>query len=106
MLLNLWGNIFAYTALFWTFTREHEITEMFHSTSLISPTAKSRLAYICISILRDLKLRNYTPEDEELKLRQVPKAKPASGENSSIISKPWMISMSVAHRLLLIIYYV
>ncbi|KAE8288732.1 Coiled-coil domain-containing protein 12 [Larimichthys crocea] len=28
---------------------------------------------------RELKLRNYTPEDEELKERQVPKAKPASG---------------------------
>lgn len=36
-----------------------------------------------ISVLRELKLRNYTPEDEELKGRQVPKAKPASGENSS-----------------------
>lgn len=33
-------------------------------------------------IFRELKLRNYTPEDEELKERQVPKAKPASGENS------------------------
>uniref|UniRef100_A0A8B9KK13 Coiled-coil domain containing 12 n=1 Tax=Astyanax mexicanus TaxID=7994 RepID=A0A8B9KK13_ASTMX len=30
---------------------------------------------------RDLKLRNYTPEDEELKERQVPKAKPASVED-------------------------
>ena len=30
---------------------------------------------------REIKLRNYTPEDEELKDRQVPKAKPASGEN-------------------------
>ncbi|KPP76287.1 coiled-coil domain-containing protein 12-like [Scleropages formosus] len=29
---------------------------------------------------RELKLRNYTPEDEELKQRQVPKAKPASVE--------------------------
>ncbi|GAA6097834.1 hypothetical protein Q7C36_006878 [Tachysurus vachellii] len=29
----------------------------------------------------DLKLRNYTPEDEELKERQVPKAKPASVED-------------------------
>ncbi|XP_061093325.1 coiled-coil domain-containing protein 12 [Conger conger] len=29
---------------------------------------------------RELKLRNYTPEDEELKERQVPKAKPASVE--------------------------
>lgn len=35
--------------------------------------------YVCF--YRDLKLRNYTPEDEELKERQVPKAKPASGEN-------------------------
>lgn len=34
--------------------------------------------YIC----RELKLRNYTPEDEELKERQVPKAKPASGKNT------------------------
>uniref|UniRef100_A0A3B5A6N6 Coiled-coil domain containing 12 n=1 Tax=Stegastes partitus TaxID=144197 RepID=A0A3B5A6N6_9TELE len=34
---------------------------------------------------RELKLRNYTPEDEELKERQVPKAKPASGESSLII---------------------
>lgn len=34
--------------------------------------------YVC----RELKLRNYTPEDEELKERQVPKAKPASGENT------------------------
>lgn len=33
---------------------------------------------------RDLKLRNYAPEDEELKQRQVPKAKPASGENRLI----------------------
>ncbi|XP_028841140.1 coiled-coil domain-containing protein 12 [Denticeps clupeoides] len=30
---------------------------------------------------RDLKLRNYTPEDEELKERQVPKAKPISVED-------------------------
>ncbi|XP_041797584.1 coiled-coil domain-containing protein 12 [Chelmon rostratus] len=30
---------------------------------------------------RELKLRNYTPEDEELKTRQVPKAKPASVED-------------------------
>ncbi|XP_029927337.1 coiled-coil domain-containing protein 12 [Myripristis murdjan] len=30
---------------------------------------------------RELKLRNYTPEDEELKERQVPKAKPASVED-------------------------
>ncbi|TNN78348.1 Coiled-coil domain-containing protein 12 [Liparis tanakae] len=30
---------------------------------------------------RELKLRNYTPEDEELKERQVPKAKPASVMN-------------------------
>ncbi|XP_068616379.1 coiled-coil domain-containing protein 12 [Brachionichthys hirsutus] len=30
---------------------------------------------------RELKLRNYTPEDEELKQRQVPKAKPASVED-------------------------
>uniref|UniRef100_A0A3B3CSZ5 Coiled-coil domain containing 12 n=1 Tax=Oryzias melastigma TaxID=30732 RepID=A0A3B3CSZ5_ORYME len=30
---------------------------------------------------RELKLRNYTPEDEELKGRQVPKAKPASVED-------------------------
>ncbi|XP_060777742.1 coiled-coil domain-containing protein 12 [Neoarius graeffei] len=30
---------------------------------------------------RDLKLRNYTPEDEELKERQVPKAIPASVED-------------------------
>ncbi|XP_006635772.1 coiled-coil domain-containing protein 12 [Lepisosteus oculatus] len=29
---------------------------------------------------RELKLRNYTPEDEELRQRQVPKAKPASVE--------------------------
>uniref|UniRef100_A0A3Q2PP06 Coiled-coil domain containing 12 n=1 Tax=Fundulus heteroclitus TaxID=8078 RepID=A0A3Q2PP06_FUNHE len=29
---------------------------------------------------KELKLRNYTPEDEELKERQVPKAKPASVE--------------------------
>nr|XP_046194878.1 coiled-coil domain-containing protein 12-like [Oncorhynchus gorbuscha] len=29
---------------------------------------------------RELKLRNYTPEDEELKERQVPKAKPVSVE--------------------------
>uniref|UniRef100_A0A3P8UV18 Coiled-coil domain containing 12 n=1 Tax=Cynoglossus semilaevis TaxID=244447 RepID=A0A3P8UV18_CYNSE len=33
------------------------------------------------SALRELKLRNYTPEDEELKERQVPKAKPASVED-------------------------
>lgn len=38
---------------------------------------------------RELKLRNYTPEDEELKERQVPKAKPASGENFSVINKLW-----------------
>ncbi|XP_013864245.1 coiled-coil domain-containing protein 12 [Austrofundulus limnaeus] len=30
---------------------------------------------------RDLRLRNYTPEDEELKVRQVPKVKPASVED-------------------------
>lgn len=42
---------------------------------------------VVISVLRELKLRNYTPEDEELKERQVPKAKPASGENSSIANK-------------------
>ncbi|XP_062322809.1 coiled-coil domain-containing protein 12 [Osmerus eperlanus] len=30
---------------------------------------------------RELKLRNYTPADEELKERQVPKAKPASVED-------------------------
>merc|ERR1712035_5338 len=30
---------------------------------------------------RELKLRNYTPEDDELKQRQVPKAKPASVED-------------------------
>ncbi|CAL8361599.1 unnamed protein product [Arctogadus glacialis] len=30
---------------------------------------------------REIKLRNYTPEDEELKDRQVPKAKPASVED-------------------------
>uniref|UniRef100_A0A3B4DEM0 Coiled-coil domain containing 12 n=1 Tax=Pygocentrus nattereri TaxID=42514 RepID=A0A3B4DEM0_PYGNA len=35
---------------------------------------------------RDLKLRNYTPEDEELKERQVPKAKPASvSRDTSVI---------------------
>lgn len=42
---------------------------------------------MCISVLRELKLRNYTPEDEDLKQRQVPKAKPASGENLSIINR-------------------
>lgn len=30
-------------------------------------------------LLRELKLRNYEPEDEELKKRKVPQAKPASG---------------------------
>ncbi|NXG74228.1 CCD12 protein, partial [Baryphthengus martii] len=30
---------------------------------------------------RELKLRNYEPEDEELKKRKVPKAKPASVED-------------------------
>ncbi|CAL1611258.1 unnamed protein product [Knipowitschia caucasica] len=30
---------------------------------------------------KELKLRNYTPEDEELKDRQIPKAKPASVED-------------------------
>ncbi|KAM9852687.1 LOW QUALITY PROTEIN: coiled-coil domain-containing protein 12 [Aulostomus maculatus] len=30
---------------------------------------------------RELKLRNYTPEDEELKERQIPNAKPASVED-------------------------
>lgn len=52
--------------------------------SLICPTTKSRLILLCISFLRELKLRNYTPEDDELKERQVPKAKPASGEISII----------------------
>ncbi|XP_016142994.1 coiled-coil domain-containing protein 12-like [Sinocyclocheilus grahami] len=33
--------------------------------------------YVC----RELKLRNYMPEDEELKERRVPKAKPASVED-------------------------
>uniref|UniRef100_A0A4W6DN43 Coiled-coil domain containing 12 n=1 Tax=Lates calcarifer TaxID=8187 RepID=A0A4W6DN43_LATCA len=42
---------------------------------------KVRFAVLCISVLRELKLRNYTPEDEELKERQVPKAKPASVED-------------------------
>ncbi|KAH0627673.1 hypothetical protein JD844_003760 [Phrynosoma platyrhinos] len=32
-------------------------------------------------ISRELKLRNYTPEDEELKGRTVPQAKPASVED-------------------------
>lgn len=52
------------------------------SVSFPPHTTKSRLTLLCASVLRDLKLRNYTPEDEELKERQVPKAKPASGENS------------------------
>ncbi|KAJ0065989.1 hypothetical protein NL108_001208, partial [Boleophthalmus pectinirostris] len=30
---------------------------------------------------KEIKLRNYTPEDEELKDRQIPKAKPASVED-------------------------
>lgn len=30
-------------------------------------------------------MRNYAPEDEELKERQVPKAKPASGKKFSVI---------------------
>ncbi|MEQ2275897.1 Coiled-coil domain-containing protein 12 [Xenotaenia resolanae] len=38
-------------------------------------------SFICFSVPRELKLRNYTPEDEELKERQVPKAKPASVED-------------------------
>uniref|UniRef100_A0A1A7XDC0 Coiled-coil domain containing 12 n=1 Tax=Iconisemion striatum TaxID=60296 RepID=A0A1A7XDC0_9TELE len=36
---------------------------------------------ISISLHRELKLRNYTPEDQELKERQVPKVKPASVED-------------------------
>lgn len=43
-------------------------------------TALKKTAVFVLS--RELKLRNYTPEDEELKERQVPKAKPASGKNS------------------------
>lgn len=34
---------------------------------------------LCVFVIRELKLRNYTPEDEELKQRQVPNAKPTSG---------------------------
>ncbi|KAI4882824.1 hypothetical protein NFI96_030184, partial [Prochilodus magdalenae] len=37
--------------------------------------------YVFVCVCRELKLRNYTPEDEELKNRQVPKAKPASVED-------------------------
>lgn len=44
------------------------------------PTLTSLFFHVTLTI-RELKLRNYTPEDEELKDRQVPKAKPASGEN-------------------------
>lgn len=44
-----------------------------------------KVLQFCICVLRELKLRNYTPEDEELKERQVPKAKPASGKNYLII---------------------
>uniref|UniRef100_A0A8C7X4J3 Uncharacterized protein n=1 Tax=Oryzias sinensis TaxID=183150 RepID=A0A8C7X4J3_9TELE len=42
---------------------------------LISPS-------VCdsVSVPRELKLRNYTPEDDELKVRKVPTAKPASVE--------------------------
>jgi hypothetical protein len=39
----------------------------------------------CFVLSRELKLRNYTPEDEELKERQVPKAKPVSGETSEVM---------------------
>uniref|UniRef100_A0A1A8CJ09 Coiled-coil domain containing 12 n=1 Tax=Nothobranchius kadleci TaxID=1051664 RepID=A0A1A8CJ09_NOTKA len=35
---------------------------------------------ISVSLHRELRLRNYTPEDEELKERQVTKVKPASVE--------------------------
>lgn len=38
---------------------------------------------------RELKLRNYAPEDEDLKERQVPKAKPASGKKFSVIGNLW-----------------
>lgn len=49
-------------------------------------TSKGRIALSGIFFShRELKLRNYTPEDEELKERQVPKAKPASGDTSSIV---------------------
>lgn len=36
--------------------------------------------HLCIFVIRELKLRNYTPEDEELKQRRVPNAKPTSGK--------------------------
>ncbi|XP_074139208.1 coiled-coil domain-containing protein 12 isoform X2 [Sminthopsis crassicaudata] len=35
---------------------------------------------VCLLSYRELKLRNYVPEDEELKKRKVPQAKPASVE--------------------------
>lgn len=47
--------------------------------------------YIC----RELKLRNYTPEDEELKERQVPKAKPASGKNTLYRHKIHFLSVNI-----------
>ncbi|CAL8341900.1 coiled-coil domain-containing protein 12 [Gadus morhua] len=45
------------------------------------PERKRALAEEAEEKHREIKLRNYTPEDEELKDRQVPKAKPASVED-------------------------
>uniref|UniRef100_A0A8C1EFS0 Coiled-coil domain containing 12 n=1 Tax=Cyprinus carpio carpio TaxID=630221 RepID=A0A8C1EFS0_CYPCA len=46
---------------------------------LLQPLSAVRL--LSLDTVRELKLRNYTPEDKELKERQVPKAKPASVED-------------------------
>lgn len=55
-----------------------------------------------LSVPRELKLRNYTPEDEELKQRKVPNAKPASGKQllghqppSDRRNKPWHNSSAI-----------
>ncbi|KAG7242088.1 hypothetical protein INR49_024134 [Caranx melampygus] len=71
-----------------------ETTEEKHSlksVGLVSETKDKIMLHTLLAALkkkkpvfvlsRELKLRNYTPEDEELKGRQVPKAKPASVED-------------------------
>lgn len=54
------------------------ITKVKKSDSIVDLSQLSTLQ-LCICVIRELKLRNYTPEDEELKQRKVPNAQPASG---------------------------
>lgn len=73
ILTNIWCHLCTYTATSW-FVRRWYLLQSICTTN---------------SVFRELKLRNYTPEDEELKERQVPKAKPASGKNLWTANKLW-----------------